>query len=211
MKTLVRKLTPFEASFGLPWHRDDGVLPMNCYIAVKLTASQELTNNFKARAQQAALSVQRRHPLLGMSIGRSVPLAPQKHGFLALFKTDSSIQVEVRPSILDKITLEAVSSECLDWKDTRPGAPTCKIIALQHGSTYVLYFAMTHAIFDGRSAQIITDEFLKLLANPEALLPTIDEATESMSLLKMLACHTVALRHNSLLNTTVKVAKVRSS
>jgi hypothetical protein len=77
---LVRKLTPFEASFALPWHRDDGVLPMNCYIAVRLTASQILHNSFKVKAQQAALSVQKRHPLLGMSIGRLTPPPTQQHG-----------------------------------------------------------------------------------------------------------------------------------
>jgi hypothetical protein len=75
----------------------------------------------------------------------------------------------------------AVSSESLNWKDTRPGAAMCKIIALQREKEYVLYFAMTHAMFDGRSAQIIADEFLKLLADPNAILPTIDENTEGMS------------------------------
>jgi hypothetical protein len=35
---------------------------MNCYIAVRLTASQILYNSFKVKAQQAALSVQKRHP-----------------------------------------------------------------------------------------------------------------------------------------------------
>ena len=132
---------------------------MNCYIAVRLTASQILHNSFKVKAQQAALLVQQRHPLLGMSIDRLAPPPTQQPGALALYKSNTPIDIEIRSSLLDKAWLEAVSSECLNWKDTRPGAAMCKIIALQREKEYVLYFAMTHAMFDGRSHKLSLTNF----------------------------------------------------
>lgn len=179
---LVRRLTAFEASFALPWHRDVGdVLPMNCYVAVRLKIDPSLADTFDARAQEAVLEVQKRHPLLRMSIGREPSADGQELGFLALYKTDVSLKLEIRPSQLDTATLEQVSAECLGWIDTRSRAPLCKIIALKNGDTCVIYFTMSHAIFDGRSSQIIAEEFLELLADPNAPLAEVDEATEGMS------------------------------
>lgn len=182
MSRAVRRLTPFEASFALPWHRkEENVLPMNCYVAVRLCLDDRFVARFEQETIRAVQKVQERHPLLRMTIGREQNRDKNSLGFLALFETEEPIDVEFRPSPLDTATLEKASAECLAWKDTRQGTPLCRVLVLRSGNEAVIFFAMSHAIFDGRSTQIIAQEFLALLNGSDAALPDIDEETEHMS------------------------------
>lgn len=192
--TLVRELTPLESSFALPWHRatEEGVLPMNVVIGVECTLSEAIVSRFDSTAS----ILQRRHPLLRCSIGRGRVPDGDTLGALSLFDTDSPLTVEVRSaSSLSMGTLESVQAECLNWKDPVPGALLARILAIRDESNsgaWAIYFVLSHAVFDGRSKQIVASEFFALLSNPQAVLPELDEATERMSFAEMLAAENVA-------------------
>ena len=185
----VRELTPLEASFALPWHRpaEENPLPMNAVLGVQCILSEALV----ARFDSVASMVQQRHPLLRCSIGRGEAPDGEELGPLAIFETDTPLKVEVRGAeTLKTEALEGIQAECLNWKDTSPGALLAKIVAIQDASkpgAWVIYFALCHAMLDGRSKQIVATEFFALLGDPEGTLPEMDAATERMTFAEMLA------------------------
>ena len=184
MATAMRELTAFEGTFALPWHRkEEKALPMNVFVAAEVKMGEGTSDRFV----EAAKKVQARHPLLGCSIGRAPPAGGEALGALALLETGVEIPVEVRKSSLSVAELEAANAECLNWVDTAPNAPVAKVLALQGADErWVLYFLMTHVLFDGRSAQTFASEFLELLAEPAAALPPFDPALERLTLRAMI-------------------------
>jgi len=189
---MLRELTAFEGTFALPWHREEGAkdntLPMNVFVATDVKLSEGTSSRFA----ETARNMQARHPLLGCSIGRATPPEGETLGPLALFETGVEIPIDVRSSSLSVDELEVANAECLNWVDTRPNAPLAKILALRGpDERWVLYFLMTHVLFDGRSAQTFASEFLQLLADPADALPPFDPALERLTLRDMLAAENI--------------------